>query len=174
VKWAKLRRAGHSLLFPLFAIVKICWCFLRIQIPRFNPEREVNKWLPIILTWDRINVLVVRGGNKRTWTWTWTCFLVENTWPYTGFQPMGALGVAEQHGFKAMFWAHWEPKGRYVWSVRETGCVSPLMQMLRVFCCSDCCVYIRGSGANFSEYCHYWFYWLKGQCKVKIVYICPF
>jgi hypothetical protein len=163
------------------AIVKICCCFLRIWIPRFNPDREVNKWLPILLSWDRINVLV-RGGDK-----IWcpqstkelelgqhTCFLDGNTWPYaTGFQPIGALEVFQQRGFKAMFWAYCEPKGRYVWSVRETGCVSPLMQ--RVFCCcSDCCVYIRGSGANFSEYWRYWFYLLKGQCMVKIVYICAF
>jgi hypothetical protein len=31
-------------------IVKICWSFLRIRIPRFKPDREVNKWLPIKLT----------------------------------------------------------------------------------------------------------------------------
>jgi hypothetical protein len=30
--------------------VKICLSFLRIQIPRFEPDREVNKWLPIKLT----------------------------------------------------------------------------------------------------------------------------
>jgi hypothetical protein len=36
-------------------------------------------------------------------------------------------------GIKTMFWGMGEPEGRYVWSVRETGCVSPLVQ--RVFCC---------------------------------------
>jgi hypothetical protein len=90
----------------------------------------------------------------------------------TGFQPIGTPEVSKQRGFEAMFWTHWEPKGRYVWSVWETGCVSPLME--RVFCSSDCCVYIRGSGANFSEYWLYWLYWLEGQCMVKIVYICAF
>jgi hypothetical protein len=36
-------------------------------------------------------------------------------------------------GIEAMLRARWKPKSRYVWSVRETGCVSPLVQ--RVFCC---------------------------------------
>jgi hypothetical protein len=78
--------------------------------------------------------------------------LLKNTWPFaTTFQPIAALGMFKPRGIKAMFWAHWEPEGRYVWSVRETRCVSPLIQ--RVFCCySDCCVHIRGTGANFSEY----------------------
>jgi hypothetical protein len=41
----------------------------------------------------------------------------------------------------------------------------------RGFLWRDCCVYIRGAGANFSKY---WLYWLKGQCMVKIVHICAF
>jgi hypothetical protein len=86
----------------------------------------------------------------------------------TGFQPIGTLEVSKQRGFKAMFWTHWEPKSRYVWSVWETGCVSPHGEG---FLWRDCCVYIRGSGANFLKY---WLYWLKGQCMVKIVYICAF
>jgi hypothetical protein len=36
-------------------------------------------------------------------------------------------------GIETMFLGHGEPEGRYVWSVRETRCVSPLVQ--RVFCC---------------------------------------
>jgi hypothetical protein len=47
-------------------------------------------------------------------------------------------------------------------------CVSPHGEG---FLWRDCWVYIRGSGANFSKY---WLYWLKGQCMVKIVYICAF
>jgi hypothetical protein len=50
----------------------------------------------------------------------------ENTWPgITGFQPIGTLGVFKQRGFKAMFWTHWEPKSRYTWVFRETGCCLP-------------------------------------------------
>jgi hypothetical protein len=95
---------------------------------------------------------------------------------------MGALGVFKPRGIEKMFWAHWEPKGRYVWSVRETGCVSPLMQ--RVFCCySDCCVYIRGSGANFLRILTLLILLIKGpvhgencvnMCIVNVFSLCYF
>jgi hypothetical protein len=42
--------------------------------------------------------------NKKNLNLNLNTSLSGNTWPYaTGFQPMGALGVAEQRGFKAMF-----------------------------------------------------------------------
>jgi hypothetical protein len=75
--------------------------FLRIRIPRFKPDREVNKWLPIILTLDKINVFC-KGGRAKFSVHTQqknelgpeNASLSGNTWPYaTSFQPIAALGV---------------------------------------------------------------------------------
>jgi hypothetical protein len=45
-------------------------------------------------------------------------------------------------GFKTMFLGHGEPKGRYLWSVRETSGVSPLEKGFFVVAV-NCCVYSR-------------------------------
>jgi hypothetical protein len=61
------------------------------------------------------------------------CFLVlEHVALCYNFSTNSNSCSVKPRGIETMFWAHWEPQGRYVWSVRETGCVSPLVQ--RVFC----------------------------------------
>jgi hypothetical protein len=58
--------------------------FLRIRIPRFEPDREVNKWFPIKLTLRQSNGFCGGGEDKSLDSQQWPeldpdCFLVENT-----------------------------------------------------------------------------------------------
>jgi hypothetical protein len=124
--------------FVSWTCVKIYCRFLRIRILRFSSDREKIKSFPLYTDLrsylcsckGRVGTEFGVHNNKRTWMGSFrqhTCISWnENTWSgITGFQPIGTLGVFKQHGIETMCWTHWEPKSRYTWAFRETGCCLP-------------------------------------------------